>query len=147
MPMTIVSLDPGQTSGLVVAQISSDANINIIQATELPWGGRFSLRQFLFTAWPDVVVCEAFRLYAQAAKAQINNEFPSVRVIGLLEAYLNETVGLDRLHFQAAMCIQRVEVLEEHKSALRGMVHARDAYKHLRYYAITRLAGTTYEDP
>jgi hypothetical protein len=140
----IVAIDPGLTTGYVDLQLSfSDASIRIVRAEEVRWERRFELEKLLFGAeemppddWPHVVVVESFRLYAHKAKDQINNDFPSVRVIGTLEAFLNHRQIMNRLVLQPASVTALVAIEPEHARILGASEHMKDAYKHARYYML-----------
>jgi len=143
----IIGIDPGQTTGYVDALFDLNSGTwQVVDAREIAWDERFILKPLLAgalcTAYvqpllPDFVVTEQFTLYAFKAKDQIGSTFPSVRVIGTLEAYMQEFGILRRLCFQPASVRSRVLTLEEHRRWLVGSVHKHDAYQHLRYFIVT----------
>jgi hypothetical protein len=151
----IVGIDPGQTTGYVEVLCDPDSGEwQIIDAREIAWEDRFILKPLLtcssvkFIAdgpelpveplLPAYVVCEQFTLYANKARDQVGSHFPSVRIIGTLEAYLDEYHILGRLMFQGASVRERVQVLPQHESMLGTSDHTHDAYQHVRYFIVTK---------
>lgn len=136
--MRIIAIDPGGTTGYVEVEASSD-NFTLTKVTEISWSRRFSLKEHLLLGPPPkAVVVESFRLYASKAEDQINSEFPSVRIIGALEAFLFDLGWIDRLVFQPASIRSRVKILDEHRE-VRKSPHTHDAYQHARYYFVTKV--------
>lgn len=146
--MKLVAIDPGHTTGYVEAE-ATDGVLTLTKVLQIPWEERFSLMSLLCALpLPDAVIVESFRLYAHKARAQINNDFPSVRVIGIVEAAAYLVDILDRVHFQPASIRTRVQVLPEHQEVDRAGPHARDAYQHLRFfYAMIRRHGEAVPVP
>lgn len=141
--MILAGFDPGGTTGVCVAKVDR-GEFFIIDACQVEWDDRLDLLDMMASINPDVVVVESFRLYAHKAQAQINNSFPSVRVIGLLEAAWHFHCGSNRLWVeQPASVMSRVAVMHAHQFALVNKQHAVSAYKHLRYYFTTKLRNET----
>ncbi len=146
----ILSIDPGETTGVCAAVVlPSDEDIRIVKSCTLGWAQRFDVRGLLQSTFsdengwvsltPDVIVVEGFRLYANRAKQQIGNDFPSVQLIGMIEFVSYELGVLDRVVYQPASCMKMVTIEPKYRSQLMNSEHARDAFKHLRYYAVTKL--------
>lgn len=127
--MLILAIDPGETTGYVVAEADGlDYDIKI--------SGQFpnwrSLEE-LITYWlPDVIIYEAFYLSPQIAKYKTRSTMPTVEVIGVLK-YLawKHTIGR-LLVAQPPSSIELVS-LPRHLAGVSGP-HARDALKHLIAY-------------
>lgn len=125
--MLILAIDPGETTGYVIAEADGlDYDIKI--------SGQFpNWRQLeaLITYWiPEVIVYEAFYLSSQIAKYKTRSTMPTVEVIGVLK-YLawKHTTSLVR---QAASAKELV-TLPRYIAGVSGP-HARDALKHLIAY-------------
>lgn len=144
--MRILAIDPGKTTGVVVAEIQDHEVTGIVQQFELGWEERFMLIPFIQGMRPEQgapqqfseIVLEAFRLYPHEYRRQVGSDFPSVRVIGIVEAAAYLAGGLDSITLLPAGVKSKVAVLEDHGRVLLRSEHVRDAYKLARYYAITR---------
>ena len=127
--MLILALDPGETTGYVVAEADGlDYDIKI--------SGQFPIRHWrqleaLITYWlPDIVVYEAFYLSPQIAKFKTRSTMPTVEVIGVLK-YLawKYTTSLIAQPPSAKEFVS----LPRYVAGVSGP-HARDALKHLIAY-------------
>jgi hypothetical protein len=142
--MRIISFDPGEITGFCEAEwLPGNDDFSIVKSSTINWSDRFAgIRDSLLgnsdAQLPSVVIAESFRLYAGKARDQINNSFPSVHVIGIISTYMFEYGILDRLVLQPASVMSRVMLLKEHVPSLLKSEHARDAYRHLRYYIVTK---------
>lgn len=147
----IVGIDPGHTTGFCMVDEKPKAGIDdfqVVSVAQIPWEKRVSFFIALFNGTfannkgesqlPEIVVIESFRLRPGRAMEQVGSEFPSVRVIGIVEA-LTALCLPERplLVFQEPGVIGRVGILPKHEEQLRGLVHAGDAYRHVRYYHLT----------
>lgn len=136
----IIGIDPGQTTGICIVQTDKEpvGGFHILVADDYEWEDRFGLAGLIKKSIKalSTVVIESFNLYPVAAKGQaaIRSSFPSVEMIGIVSyaCHINE-IELVR---QPPSVRSRVTVLPEHKEALRGLHHAVDAYKHVRYYLV-----------
>lgn len=138
---TIIGIDPGRTTGFV-RLYATEAGLVVQQAHEIPWNDRFSLLDILAfcgSLSPLHVVVESFRLYEDKARDQIGNDFPSVQVIGIVEAGLYRAGILSCLHYQSASLKMRVKIV--HENELPASPHVRDAYQHARYFYVVGLRG------
>lgn len=152
----IMAVDPGQTTGVCIIKEFDKApnaltqidGFQVMASWQIPWESRISFFVALFSGafatddgeilLPGIVVIESFRLRPGRAMEQIGSEFPSVRVIGIVETLIYQcTVAQPLLVFQEPAIIGRVEILPEHKQQLSGLIHAQDAYRHARYYHLT----------
>lgn len=141
--MNIVAFDPGKTTGVARARITGARTYSIIDAYQISWEDRFSaIKNTLYSAdhRPDIVVVEDFRLYPHAAQHLINNSFPAVRVIGIIEAFCYE--ARIKLEFQTPASRKSTVVPDEDRPLVRQLKHSLDAYLHLRYWVL--LNGKRY---
>jgi len=142
---TILAIDPGATTGYCL--VDDSTGFGVVSVGEIPWDSRLELLTALIHGTSasngppqlQAVVVEAFRLRPGRALEQVGSVFPSVRIIGILEALLYTARPRNHppLVFQEPSCMSRAQVLPEHLDILKGMPHARDAYRHARYYTIT----------
>jgi hypothetical protein len=137
----ITAIDPGGTTGVTQLRYKGAKDFEIICCVEVPWDRRFKLRDFVLGS--DHIVIERFALYESHAKQMINNEFPSVRIIGIVEAYANELDLIGQMTFQPAQAMQSVLVLPEHVAFTKGSEHKKDSYKHGRYYIVMNAGLST----
>lgn len=143
----ILAIDPGYTTGIALGEnvcISPNATtFDVTLARELLWEDRFNFLTFFRNLPPlKAIVIEEFRLFKHRATDQINSEFPSVRVIGIVEAYAMQFGYLDKIIYQRPADIHiggkaALSIPPEHKAMLAFSNHATDAYLHLRYYIKT----------
>lgn len=145
---SIVGIDPGTTTGVcLIVTDDKGSDFQVVSVWQIPWEQRLSFFQALFYGTfadksgkpqlPEVVVIEAFRLRPGRAMEQVGSEFPSVRVIGIVEAFVSLCYPQPLLVFQAPSVISRVEILPQHSAQLSTFIHAQDAYRHVRYYHLT----------
>jgi len=148
----IVAIDPGGTTGVcaieeTASHVEGVPDFQVVMVEEILWENRLTFFEALFYGrlttingeplLPDVVVIESFRLRPGRAMEQIGSNFPSVRVIGIVEAFVALCINEPLLVFQEPSIIGRCEILAEHASMFRGLIHAGDAYRHARYYHLT----------
>lgn len=141
--MRIVAFDPGKTTGFAEAVVSDDGTIQEVKTYILEWERRFAVYALLYgilkeAPLPDTVVVEAFRLYEHRMKSQVGSDFPSVQVIGIIETYCFEMGILERIVYQPASVLSRVTIPDAFKEQIQKSAHARDAFRHLRYYVVMR---------
>jgi hypothetical protein len=151
--MRIVGIDPGQTTGYVDVDFNPDSgHWQVVDAREIAWGARFYLKPLIAgdpnfgmgaRPLPTWIVMEDFTLYAHKAQDQIGSHFPSVRVIGALEAYTEELGIFPNLILQPASVRGRIKILPEHEKWLVGSAHKKDAYQHVRYFIVTHFKVTS----
>jgi len=144
---SIVGVDPGTTTGvcLIVADDRSN-DFQVVGVWQIPWEDRLSFFPALlhgtFTnqgkpQLPEVVVIESFHLRPGRAMEQVGSVFPSVRIIGIVEAFASLCTPEPLLVLQDPSVIGRVEILQQHSAMLSTLIHAQDAYRHARYYCLT----------
>lgn len=140
-----IAIDPGLTTGICVGidLPSGTERFTVKQAYEVVWDNRFWFHTFFFNH-RDVlkaIIIERFKLFPkrETMLAQINSEFPSVRIIGIVEAYAEMYGLLDKIVYQEPNDRKSVTIPIEHQRALpvNGKDHIKDAYRHLRFYYLT----------
>lgn len=137
---SIVTFDPGETTGFVAAEWQGGKDFGITEVAQIPWDDRFyQTRDLLKFHLPDYVVIEDFRLYHHRAQSQIGKTFPSVNVIGVIQTYCYELGYLDRIVLQPASNRSSVKIADEHLLMVGASPHIQDAYRHLRYFVIVNL--------
>ncbi len=137
---TIVSFDPGETTGFVAGEWFGGKEFELVDVTLIPWNDRFHQVQVLLKLHvPDYIVVEAFRLYPHRAMSQIGKTFPSSQMIGIIQSFAYLQGYLDRVIIQPASNRSSVKIPEEHLSMVGSSSHIRDAYRHLRYFVIVNL--------
>ena len=123
----ILAIDPGETTGYVVAATDGlDYDIKI--SGQFP---NWKQIETLLTYWlPDTVVYEAFYLSPQIAKFKTRSTLPTVEVIGVLK-YLawGHTTPL----IAQPPSSKELVTLPRHVAGVTGP-HARDSLKHLIAY-------------
>lgn len=145
---TIISFDPGKTTGCALARNPVGRTFELHAAFEIPWncieGDTYKL------LWSNAhtlhaIVIERFALSksVELQQAQTGSVFEPSQVIGMIRAWRYHIARmLDReipIVFQTPYDRKLVKILPEHQpiGMLDNSPHARDAYKHLRYYILT----------
>lgn len=145
MQKLIVAIDPGKTTGFCVlscpAGVIDPNTYDVYQAHQVEWSDRFFFHAF-FCAHRDhirAIIIERFKLFRnpKTMESQINSEFPSVRVIGIVEAYAELFNLGDRIVFQEPNDRKSAQIPRMHHAALGTSDHVRDAYRHARYFVLT----------
>lgn len=137
---TVVSFDPGETTGFVAASWLGGKDFGITNVALVPWADRFAQTGELLKLYtPDYIVIEDFRLYHHRMKSQIGKDFPSVQMIGIILTYCFQLGYLDRVTKQPASVRSSVKIADEHLLMVGASPHVQDAYKHLRYFIIVNL--------
>lgn len=149
--MLILGIDPGKTTG--VCMLRTGETVEVVLAEQIPWDRRKEDLWALFTATfreelpvPQYTVIENFRLRPGRAMEQVGSTFPSVEVIGLIEAFHFITKNFFDLVYQEPAIISRVQILPEHAAFFVGKPHAADAYRHARYFLTTHRQKGVYVD-
>lgn len=135
----VLSVDPGETSGVVVSHLRWDtkhpgrASLEIVQTTEVRWN-EWTIWKYLVEE-SSLVLCENFRLRPNKARQQGGSEMPTVRLIGALQCL----TALDNKEFvtheptlKSVYPRDRLRKLGcDHPSQ-----HVRDAMSHLLWYVL-----------
>lgn len=135
-----IGWDPGDTTGVcIIGEDPSDSEgFSVIYSGAVPWEQRKQLIHDLIRECARAHnVAEGYIVYKSKARDQIGSKVPSARVLGLIEAYTD--LYHRPLTIWPASVIQRTEIPEHHQSVLlRGEYreHAKDAYKHARYWFV-----------
>lgn len=132
-----LAIDPGQTTGICIGEVTGKFQFGISQCIEVPWDNRFEgVTEAIRAINPDFVVMERFRVYAHKAADLVGSENPSSQIIGIVELYLWQRGQLDNLYYQNASERVATKVLPAHAELVKGSDHKRDAYQHFRTFII-----------
>ena len=166
--MKIVAVDPGKVTGICILITNKDnTNFVVNWVGEMRWDERFQVARALVAGtWPqravdpvagppDVIVIERFRLRQGKAYVQAGSDFPSIQVQAIIETFVwdwnrkrtlppkllldGESDGLTKVVFQEPNIMSRTQMRDEDNYLLQGSEHIKDAYKHARYYFITKV--------
>jgi len=143
MKSLLVSIDPGGTTGFCVFQFPSGIiteTYAVHTALEVRFSNRLWFRSFFLKYQEEIgiILLERFKLFRnpKTMEAQINSEFPSVRIIGIVEAQA-EMYGLfDRIRFQEPGDRKSANIPRYDWAAVGPSDHVKDAYRHARYYTL-----------
>ena len=125
----ILAIDPGETTGYVVAEIDGlDYDIKI--SGQFPNWEQFEM---LITYWlPDRIVYEAFYLSPSIAKYKTRSTMPTVEVIGVLK-FLAWQHSIPLIVQSPSIKYVAATDLPRYVTGVTGP-HARDALRHLIAY-------------
>lgn len=145
MGKLLVSVDPGGTTGFCSLYFAGGLidpdQYTVHTALEVTFNNRFWYHSFFATQRDQIgiIILERFKLFGRQAtmKAQINSEFPSVRIIGIVEAFAFQFGLLDKIVFQEPNDRKSAQIPPMHWAAIGPSDHVKDAYRHARYYALT----------
>ena len=145
MGKLIVSIDPGGTTGFCslyfTGGVITPDQYTVQTALEVTFSNRFWYQRY-FSEQRDqigVIILERFKLFGKQStmNGQINSEFPSVRIIGIVEAFAHMYGLHDKIVFQEPNDRKSAQIPKVHWAALGPSDHVKDAYRHARYYALT----------
>ncbi len=131
--MRVLSMDPGDHTGWMFMeddQISSGGTV-VLDLEQIA--------STIETLNPDVVIYETFRLYPQAAKHLVNNDFYTCQVIGAIKLTCLR-LGIPYVVPQAPKLKEFSGGFDSRWKAYRARKdvafteHMKDAYLHVRYY-------------
>lgn len=151
----IIAFDPGGTTGVCHInnfRINETGQLDFdIQRTHaITWENRFKevydILKWFSNSTELAIVIEAFRLYARESKSQINSDFPSSQVIGIIQAYSHLFGILQYTEIVPAQVRLRAKVLSQHKKLLASGPHAKDAYQHARAFLVTNKKFAVFGD-
>lgn len=140
----IIAFDPGKTTGFCLVDFHDNGVGNVAKIREIAWDNRFSILPLLGSLSLDgplpidAIVVESFHLYNHEFKHQVGSEFPSVRIIGIIEAACWQYNLLDRLHLVQPHVKKYVKIVNPEVAAC-GSEHMKDAYQLARYWYITKV--------
>ena len=134
--MLILALDPGETTGYVIAE-ADGLDYDIKVSGQFP---NWQLFDSLIRSYsPNTIVYEAFYLSPEIAKFKSRSTLPTVEVIGVLK-YLAPKYSVRQLVAQPPSAKELVS-LPRYIAGVSGP-HARDALKHLIAYLRGRNADS-----
>lgn len=145
MGKLLVSIDPGGTTGFCSLYfpggIVNPEQYTVQTALEVTFNNRFWYHRFFLEQRDQIglIILERFKLFGRQStmKAQINSEFPSVRIIGIVEAFAFEFGLLNKIVFQEPNDRKSAQIPKEHWAAIGPSDHVKDAYRHARYFCLT----------
>ena len=138
MNQLILVLDPGETTGWVMAEVPKAAS-EAGQVVTLHWGELRSLNEVVYmitSTCPDTLVYEEYTLRRDVALAQTGSELFPAQVVGVIK-YACEDVGISRVVPQSPSEGMQLEDKISIPSLIRSP-HARSAYCHLACYLLKR---------
>ena len=129
--MKVISLDPGETHGLCMAESNHNKDWKIIRTDAIKDAELFSLLENEPNV--DLVIYEQYKLYASKAKAMVNNEFLTVQAIGVIK-YICRKRGIPTLKSptmnKAFWTNKRLKQLGLYVT----IEHKRDAIRHFLFW-------------
>ena len=143
--MHVLGIDPGKTTGIcLLERIGFDDETNkwdlvVHQADQLDWDHRFDLEEPIRSALEQdaYVIVEQYTLRPTYTAVQ-EKDIPSAQVIGIIEDIMHHfEYPPDRYFTQPASARKNVRLLKGHGPLVKG-AHARDAYRHARYFIVTK---------
>lgn len=137
----ILAFDPGATTGVAAIEHTNGRNFQLVMSLEYAWIDRFKIFNLIYLHRASIkqIVIERYRLFENKTTlhAQIGSEIPSARVIGLIE--LSAAIcKLNCITFQDPSDRNSVSVLPEHRQLIQRSKHCIDAYRHARFYVLTK---------
>lgn len=137
----ILAFDPGATSGVCGIEHITGRDFQLVMSFEYAWQERFKIFNLIYAHRLNIkaLVIERYRLFENRTTlhAQIGSEIPSARVIGIIE--LSAAIcRLNCITFQDPSDRNSVSVLPEHRALIHRSKHCIDAYKHARFYVLTK---------
>lgn len=141
--MIYIAVDPGQTTGILVALRRQDEKDHIILGSyEILWHTRFASINTLIKQYAPqrpIIICETFLLFSNAPKLGSNN-MPSSQFIGSLQQSMYEN-GLDPEEVvfvhprnKTNECMLKSDLLALKPSS----AHCLDAYKLFIHYRMDK---------
>jgi hypothetical protein len=126
--LRIISIDPGGTTGYVVAQVDNEV-IDLLEYGQLQ--EFYGLDRIFQTYKPDICIVEDFRLFTQKALSLSGQRLPAPQVIGVVRylCYVHDI----KLVYQTPA--EKEWATKDKLSPYRVKgTHAKDALRHLLYY-------------
>ena len=84
VPKVLLAIDPGETTGYSIFKDGELFKHGVIPWKE-PTLGFYQIVGLIKDNFPDVVVCEDYRLYANRVNAQLGSQIPTIKIIGAIE--------------------------------------------------------------
>lgn len=143
----LIAIDPGATTGVAFGTNVRDRDFELLSTKLVLWEQRL---EYFSTTLRDnaaviaAIIIERFALSSSPLlqRSQAGSEFPSVRVIGIIEAYAHLYGLHSKIVYQVPVNMASIRTIPAHHLKLVGASpHTQDAYKHLRYYVLTRRGG------
>ena len=129
LPHTLIALDPGYTTGYSIF-LDGKHYLNGVIDWKIPSEGFYVMTNMLKNFFPDVIVCEDYRLYASRAKAQTGSQIDTVRIIGAIELLCNQNnIKFYKMMPSTAKGFVKDEKLKEWGLYKKINPHARDSLR------------------
>jgi hypothetical protein len=152
----MAAIDPGKTTGVCIFQFEFPTKQWLpVECYELPWKQRFTLYEIINQV--DYIIVEDFRLRSFASKEQIGSRFPSIHVIGMLQAFIWSNIEFSRLETYGILVppsardpFRQRFVEQDHgrivqPKGIPASEHRLDAYLHARAFVKTYGPNKKYE--
>lgn len=128
----VISLDPGGTNGICIAEWSSSGDWDIKYVDGLEKHDLYHLLEEV-PAEHTFLVYETYRLYESKAKVMIGNEFETVQIIGVIK-YLCEKRGIPYLASPTSNKAFFSDARLKELGLYVTIDHKRDAIRHFLYW-------------
>ena len=119
IPHILLAIDPGETTGYSIFSYGELFKHGITN-WEIPVLGYNYLLDIVKADFPNVVVCEDYRLYANRVNAQLGSQIPTIKIIGAIEYVCSQ---------------QRIRVIKVMASTAKGFV-TNDKLKEWGFYQV-----------
>ena len=136
IPKVLLAIDPGETTGYSIFKDGELFRHGVI-IWKIPSLGYEIFVNHLKEDFPDVVVCEDYRLYANKVNAQLGSQIPTIKIIGAIEMLCstNKIPMIKQMASTAKQFCTR-EKLEEWGYWKKINPHARDSIRHATYFLL-----------
>ena len=129
VPHTLWALDPGLTTGFSFFQEGELFGHGTINWKE-PTAGFYHLTALIKNNFPNVVVCEDYRLYANRVNAQLGSQIPTIKIIGAIEILCSRNeIPLFKMMASQAKGFATDEKLKEWGYYKKVNRHSRDSIR------------------
>lgn len=134
-----IGLDPGKTNGYVIMEVHPDS----AKDTEFIKYGQFNNEEFNYWVntvvdefgYPELVVCEDYRVFNHKAKAHAGSKLETSKIIGKTEFFC-EDHGIKLIKQPAQNLTVAQKWTEVKMPSNHDISHWVSAYNHLMFYLI-----------
>lgn len=144
MYITVIALDPGETTGYFVKRYNTDDHSSEIVAGGTVGRNHLEVFKLLEAHSPDIVVLESFALFPGKAKSLAWNSFYPCEVIGVIKLWIMQqrSVGFSIIQTEQAPSVKKYAggLREDWQYFQHNMLqekvteHVKDAYMHIKYW-------------
>jgi hypothetical protein len=129
--MKYLFLDPGHTTGYAVFNTGENMSFVSGQINTETSEDFIHLWDFMIDHSPYCIYYESFRLYAHKSQAQINNEFITCQVIGIIKLWAEmNKISINQTTPQKVKSIWTDQKLKKFGFHKPSQPHANDAMRH-----------------